>query len=346
MRKRQTGLHFLRAYIGLGLFFYYRRITVKNRENIPEKGPVLLLANHQNALLDALLLATKSGQFCYYLTRASVFKKPVIAKFLRGLNMLPVYRVRDGWNSISNNNEIFDSCTDILSLNKTIVIFPEGSHAWVRKVRPLSKGFTRIVFDFKAKYPELDLQLVPVGINYEDALDYGNEVLLNVGTPVSASGFTKTDSKNEVKLLRETVQHKLQRLTTHIADDTYHEKEKELETLEANFLEPETVNHYLEHKEQLKGFIRQKSALKELKQFFNILVKLAVFPAYLLWTKVFRPKIKEIEFISTFRFALAITLVPVWLLIVGLVLGSVLGWTAGVSWLLTVLLLQLLAVKL
>ena len=75
-----------------------------NVENVLKHKPVLLLANHQNALLDALLIATKCGRFSYFLTRAAVFKKSFVNKILRSLQMLPVYRVRDGWNTISNKS--------------------------------------------------------------------------------------------------------------------------------------------------------------------------------------------------------------------------------------------------
>ena len=91
------------------MFFYFKRIHVHNVENVPKDKPVLLLANHQNALLDALLIATKCGRFSYFLTRAAVFKKSFIGKILKSLQMLPVYRVRDGWSTISNNNAIFES---------------------------------------------------------------------------------------------------------------------------------------------------------------------------------------------------------------------------------------------
>ncbi len=92
-----------------------------------------------------------------------MFKKELIRKLLMSLQMLPVYRVRDGWNNITNNTTIFNTCTELLNKNQAIVMFPEGNHNLARRVRPLSKGFTRIVFDSIEKHPNLDLQIVPVG---------------------------------------------------------------------------------------------------------------------------------------------------------------------------------------
>ena len=61
-------LHFVRTYISVGMFFYFRRIKIYDVKNVPKNKPVLLLSNHQNALLDALLIATKCGRLSYFLT--------------------------------------------------------------------------------------------------------------------------------------------------------------------------------------------------------------------------------------------------------------------------------------
>ena len=134
-------LHIIRAYLRLGLFFYFKTIRVFNAEHIPKDKPVLFLANHQNALLDPLLIATNSERFSYYLTRAGVFKKQWVSKLLNQLRMLPVYRIRDGWSNLTHNNPIFEACSNLLHNKEAIVIFPEGSHNLNRTVRPLSKGF-------------------------------------------------------------------------------------------------------------------------------------------------------------------------------------------------------------
>ena len=76
------------------MFFYFRKIAIHNLNNVPKDKPVLLLGNHQNALLDALLIATKCGRFAHFLTRAGVFQKPLVSNILKSLQMLPVYRVR------------------------------------------------------------------------------------------------------------------------------------------------------------------------------------------------------------------------------------------------------------
>ena len=209
---KKLWLYSVRGYLRIGLFFYFRRLHIQNLNNVPKDKPVLLLSNHQNALLDALLIATKCGRFAYFLTRAAVFKKSFVSKILNSLQMLPVYRVRDGWSKITNNNAIFETCSELLHQNNIVVIFPEGSHNLARRVRPLSKGFTRIVFETLEKYPNTDLQLVPVGLNFVNATQFPDSAAMYFGNSVSAKSLI-TDNRNEsVVNLKKTIQTEISKL--------------------------------------------------------------------------------------------------------------------------------------
>ena len=119
---RNLFLFLVRVYLRIGLFFYYRRIKSVGKENIPNNKPVMVLGNHQNALIDPLLLAKDFNTYAYYLTRAGVFKKNFVSKLLALFNMLPVYRIRDGWSNLTQNNAIFEQCKHILNAKKTLVL--------------------------------------------------------------------------------------------------------------------------------------------------------------------------------------------------------------------------------
>ena len=67
---------------------------------------------------------------------------------------------------------------------------------------------------------------------------------------------------------------------------------------------------------------------------------------YFIWKKVAQPKIKEIEFTATFRFAIAVTLVPLWLLLVAVLLAIVFSWSIAIYFIFSALIIALLAVKL
>ena len=341
---KQIWLHSVRFYIRLGLFFYFKEIKVVNAKYISKEKPVLFLSNHQNALLDALLIAVRCGRFSYFLTRASVFKNPIVSKLLKSLRMLPVYRIRDGWSTITNNHPIFNSCTDLLHQNEAIVIFPEGNHSLNRTVRTLSKGFTRIVFDTLEKYPDTDLQLIPVGLNFVKAEKFADSAAMYFGNPINAKDYILEDRNKSIVKLKQDIHKSIGQLTTDINDSTYDDTLQKLVDLNVNFLNPEAVNNCIANgfkdcdSQKRKRFLRLKSILK------GLLILNLVLP-YAIWKFLLQPKIKEVEFTATFRFAVAITLVPIYLLIICLVLVSVFTLTIGLSYVLFVLILALLAVK-
>ena len=165
---RQMGYYFFKGWVSLGLFCYYKRIRVHGLESVPRDKPVLFLSNHQNALMDILLIATRCNRKPWYLTRADVFKSRLFSPLFRFLQMLPVYRIRDGRESLSKNSAIFERCAHLLLANQAILLFPEANHSLLRRVRPLSKGFTRILDNALRKNSRLDIQLVPIGQNYQE----------------------------------------------------------------------------------------------------------------------------------------------------------------------------------
>ena len=314
-------------------------------EKVPKNKPLLFLCNHQNALLDALLIATQYGRFSYFLTRAGVFKKSFVSKLLHSFQMLPVYRVRDGWNTITNNNSIFNTCSELLNNGESVVIFPEGGHNLMRSVRPLSKGFTRIVFNTLEKYPNADLQLVPIGLNFEKAERFPDSVSIYFGEPLNAKDFISDNRNDDVRHMKANVQLEISKLTTDIPLFNYNEDLKALENLNINFLNPKEVNACMANK--FMGCVsKPKPHIHWLRLLFKGLLILNIFLPYFVWKSTVQPKINEIEFISTFRFAIAVTLVPFYLLIIVFVITLMFSFKIALMYLLFVLILALLTTKL
>lgn len=337
-------LYGMRAYLGLGLFFYFRRIHIIHLNNIPKDKPVLILPNHQNALLDALIIAVKVNRISYFLTRASAFHSPVIAKILKSFRMLPVYRIRDGIQTIKRNNKVFETCSELLNQNHSLVIFPEGNHNLKRTVRPLSKGFTRIVFDTLDKYPDLDLQLVPVGFNYKNPECFVDEVSVYIGEPIKAKDYNGFERNEAVLKLKADLHQSISKLTTHIPLHQYDEFLKRLKSYEADFLNPKLVNECLLNNFKNSRFEKGPQS-SIFRQWFKVLLIINLWLPYLVWKKSIEPKIKEVEFISTFRFTVVITLVPFYLLLLTMLLIGFFGWFIALTYLLIIITLALIVVK-
>ena len=240
MRKNYLWFQFFRyAVIKNGLRLFYKKIILEGRENLPKDKPILFVPNHQNSFMDALLVGTNIKPIIYFLTRAKAFKNPVMAKFLRSLNNLPVYRVRDGLSSVKKNNAIFDECIQYLKRNDALLIFPEANHNLRRSIRPLSKGFTRIAFDAEIRENwKMGLQVIPVGVNYTEHRRSRNTVRVIFGEPIDMRTYKELFEKDEREAtedLKTRVSDSLKSIVMHVPNmDNYAVHKVVLEDLEHN----------------------------------------------------------------------------------------------------------------
>jgi|GEM_PF-3631479 len=178
-KKGSFWYSMLRIWVWYFLRKFYSRIEVSGIKKLPATGPVLLLANHRNALMDALLLGCINPRPINFLARSSVFRLPFDG-VLRYLNMLPVYRERDGWDSLEKNNGVFEECSMRLAGGEVIAIFPEGRHHQEEYLFPLKKGFARIGYEALVNNCG-GVYIQPVGINYEKIQAYNRRVYIRYG---------------------------------------------------------------------------------------------------------------------------------------------------------------------
>jgi 1-acyl-sn-glycerol-3-phosphate acyltransferase len=318
----KIGYGILRFWIKYSLYLYYGKIELQGKENIPADRPILFLPNHQNALIDVLLIAVSCDRKPYFLTRSDVFTNPWLNRFFSYLQMMPVYRIRDGRDTILRNEEIFARCARLLAHREAIVIFPEANHNLKRRVRPLSNGFIRILFKAQNISPDLDLYMLPVGFNYKRASQFPDRVAIHYGDALPLRKFFDGDDITATaQRVKKAVKGQLVALTTHIENlSEYEHLSAQLDARGVNYLNPKEVNatvarlgagkaDSIQHKKRLKG-IRTR--------FFFALFCLLNLPIVLGWKFWLKPKVWEPEFMATFRFGFALFAVPVYYLILGL----------------------------
>ncbi|MCK5538053.1 MAG: 1-acyl-sn-glycerol-3-phosphate acyltransferase [Bacteroidales bacterium] len=302
----------VRLYVKFGLRSYFKTTKVEGFENIPKDQPVLFVGNHRNGLIDPIMVATTSHRVHLFLTRASAFKNPIANFLLRSINMIPIYRIRDGVNTIKRNQEIFNACHDEFNMNGSVLMFPEGNHGLFRRLRPLTKGFARIAFGYFDTYPDAELQIIPVGLNYSDMQEKGSSVSVYYGKPISVREYY--DPKDEIKAiekLKDAVSEKLKTLTTHIDSEHDHEiVEKVLIQKGINFLDPIKSNKTIS---EITNWDVSTKIPKPKKSLWKYLVKIIftinTFIPIIIWNRL-KHKPKDIVLIPTFRYGLSVGLIP------------------------------------
>lgn len=189
--------------IGLALRIYYRRIDVRGLANLNSKGPSIIIANHPNTLMDALLLTYISKQKIYFLAKATLFNSKWKMRLLQRLHMIPINRPGEGSVEGVRNTDSFAACFAVLEKGKRIVVFPEGSSYKERVLRKLKTGTARIALDFETKYDgKAGLTVIPVGINYSDQERFQSSILVSIGSPILVADFLEAYQTDFVKTSR------------------------------------------------------------------------------------------------------------------------------------------------
>lgn len=343
---RNLWYQIIRIYVTIGLFFLFKKKSVFGIENIPKKGAVIFIGNHQNALIDAILIPTTNNRNSYFLTRASAFKIGIVNQILQSLNMIPIFRLRDGIRTMEKNVEAFEQCIEILKQGKAIQIFAEGEHHLERRITPLKKGFAHIILGTLQKYPDLNIYIVPVGINYNSHLNFPSSTSIYYGQPILSNQFFNLKNPDlKFKEITNQVLTALKSLTLHVDDyENYAAVIAKLEAAGIDYLNPFEANKLLKNIENAPLKVMKEH--KKINWFapIHLIAKInSIFPL-LIWRYI-KPKIKDVVFTNTYRFVLITTLFPLFYLIQTTVVYYFFNLKIAVIYLISCLILGVISTK-
>jgi len=227
MKKPRLFYFLLERYTCLVTRLFYRRLQVHHKENVPKEGPLIFVPNHQNAFMDAVVVTIVTPRNPWYLTRASVFGTATARYWLNLLQMIPIYRFRDGLQNVKKNDQTMRISLDLLHNHETILIFAEGNHDCHWMLRPLQKGLARISFAFESANDfKSNLSIVPVGLQYENHNQFRSELLISFGKPIQVSDYKEiyqTDPMKATANLLEDVRKELSSFILDIQDVDAHD---------------------------------------------------------------------------------------------------------------------------
>ena len=181
-------------WVRIALSWYFSKIKISGKENLVKDAPMIWGANHENALIDPLIKTTRFPLMIHYLVRADVFKNPIVKWFLNSLNLMPVYRIRDGVNSIKANEVIFRNCFEAFKKGEHLILYPEASHDPRRQRKVAKKGIARIALGamHEPDAPE-KLYIVPVGTNYSRHKWFRSSMHVVFGEPIEIKKIPETN---------------------------------------------------------------------------------------------------------------------------------------------------------
>lgn len=137
--------------IKIALFFFFKKIVVTGKQNRLNQGPIIIVANHPNTLMDPLIIASIMKQQIGFVGNAGLFSNPLLRLLLNYFNVIPTFRKKDiAQGEKPDNKYSFSKCHDYLDKEGTILIFPGGSSYYELKLREIKTGTARIALSYES----------------------------------------------------------------------------------------------------------------------------------------------------------------------------------------------------
>ena len=214
--------HALRHVARTALGWYYADVVVEGREQLPPVGPLLLVANHPNALVDAMLVGVAIPRRVLLTAKATLFEQPGLAALLRTVGVVPLRRAQDERGasvgavpSAARNADAFQMVTEALARDGVVLVFPEGVSHDAPALAPLRTGAARMALMAHGAGVTA-LRVVPVGLTYEEKERPRSRVLVRIGKPLDVGRWIAAKGSDAAGLTAE-IDARLRRMTLNFA---------------------------------------------------------------------------------------------------------------------------------
>jgi 1-acyl-sn-glycerol-3-phosphate acyltransferase len=218
----------LRSIAGIALRWFYRRIDVEGLERLPRSAPLIVVVNHPNALVDALLVGWSIPRRVVLTAKATLFQSRALATLLSWVGVVPLVRSSDVRAATGaratidprRNARAFGALRDVLRRRGAVVIFPEGISHDNPSLAPLRTGAARIALEARDEGKVEGLYIVPIGLTFERKDAPRTRVLVQVGDAIAVDEWT-IGGDNAVSALTEEIDARLRAVTQNYetADD-------------------------------------------------------------------------------------------------------------------------------
>ncbi len=181
---------------------FFRTVEVAGASRLPASGPLVIVANHQNGMIDPLLVvaalaapAPAAGveaagpvprRLPRFLATHLLWRNPALRPWLELGGVIPIYRPKDVGAAAdpAQNAAAFARCHQELAAGGVVALFPEGTSHSQPALAPLKTGAARIVLEAVRRFPGIEPRIVPIGLTFEAKGTFRSRALVEVGEPI------------------------------------------------------------------------------------------------------------------------------------------------------------------
>ena len=192
---------FFRGLARAGTTLFFDRIDIEGAP--PADGPLLVVANHTNGLVDGLVITAAMQRRVSLTAKSTLKKNPLLALIVWLADAVPLYRKQDAAD-VAKNADSFAAVRARLASGGAICIFPEGQSHSDASLREFKTGAARIAIDSRG----IGLKIVPVGLEYDAKQRFRSSVLVRFGDAIDADAF------DDVRALTNELESRVARLAT------------------------------------------------------------------------------------------------------------------------------------
>lgn len=174
----------------------FYRLRFSGLENVPRRGPLLIIANHQSFIDPPLVGGEMWFRHTDFIARAGLFKFKPFGWLISALNSIPV-------TGEGNDTAAIKEALRRLEMGRCVILFPEGSRTADGAMRPFKRGIALLVK--RARCPVIPAAIEGVHEAWPRARSrpflFGKRVALKYGKPIPSDELMADGPDAALRLL-------------------------------------------------------------------------------------------------------------------------------------------------